>query len=68
MSDEIQNLCRKCGTNLSQEYLEKLSRRPDVAFACPNLDCDHVHFCIPGGFDQIPRAVARTTGRKLDAN
>ena len=68
MSDEIRNLCRKCGTNLSQEYMEKLSRRPDVAFACPNQNCDDVHFCITGGFDQIPRAVATNTGRKLNSN
>lgn len=68
MSDKIQNPCRNCETNLSQEYLRELEGSPNVWFACPNQDCNHVHARVAASFDQMPREVALATGRKLHTN
>ena len=65
MSDEIQNSCRKCGTNLDQVYLRALGSSPYVWFHCPNQVCDQVHARTTEGVDQMPRASALAAGMNV---
>ncbi len=67
MSDEIQNLCRKCGTNLTQGFLLKLDMHANRWLVCPNANCDQVHARVSGGIDSMPRLVAITRGLNVQA-
>lgn len=65
MSDEIQNACQKCETNLSQEYLRDLTSSPYVWSLCPNRSCDQVHARTSVGFDQMSRGAALAKGMNV---